>query len=196
MSLAIADTSQAMSNYIRIIFCGYYVGMYLHRFRHCLLFFKLVHIWTPSQSTLEILRATLEEACLKKGENYSADLHPILWSEERFCRSLKNSSFEMNYLVYGGDQPIIYKVCFSQKKLLGQFKHTCSNSKISMESTPLNATTRTTPTQLDNVFCDDESFLVRTECSSRVQGCQMICFQAKNPNLGKFWRLLQWKLLE
>jgi hypothetical protein len=23
----------------------------------------------------------------------------------------------------------------------------------------------------------------------------MFCFQTKNPNLGKFWRVLQWKLL-
>jgi hypothetical protein len=23
-----------------------------------------------------------------------------------------------------------------------------------------------------------------------VQGCQMVCFQTKNPNLGKFWRAL------
>jgi hypothetical protein len=23
------------------------------------------------------------------------------------------------------------------------------------------------------------------------QGCQMVCFQSKNPNLGKFWRVLQ-----
>jgi hypothetical protein len=27
------------------------------------------------------------------------------------------------------------------------------------------------------------------------QGCQMVCFQTKNPNLGKFWRVLQWKSL-
>jgi hypothetical protein len=26
------------------------------------------------------------------------------------------------------------------------------------------------------------------------QGCQMAYFQTKNPNLGKFWRLLQWKM--
>jgi hypothetical protein len=23
----------------------------------------------------------------------------------------------------------------------------------------------------------------------------MVCFQNKNPNLGKFWRVLQWKML-
>jgi hypothetical protein len=23
----------------------------------------------------------------------------------------------------------------------------------------------------------------------------MVCFQTKNPNLGKFWRVLQWKIL-
>jgi hypothetical protein len=27
------------------------------------------------------------------------------------------------------------------------------------------------------------------------QGCQMVCFQTKNTNLGKFWRVLQWKFL-
>jgi hypothetical protein len=27
------------------------------------------------------------------------------------------------------------------------------------------------------------------------QGCQMACFQTKNPNLGKFWRVLRWKML-
>jgi hypothetical protein len=27
------------------------------------------------------------------------------------------------------------------------------------------------------------------------QGCQTVCFQTKNPNLGKFWRVLQWKMM-
>jgi hypothetical protein len=27
------------------------------------------------------------------------------------------------------------------------------------------------------------------------QGCQMVCFRAKNPNFGKFWRALEWKVL-
>jgi hypothetical protein len=27
------------------------------------------------------------------------------------------------------------------------------------------------------------------------QGCQMAYFQTKNPTLGKFWRVLQWKML-
>jgi hypothetical protein len=27
------------------------------------------------------------------------------------------------------------------------------------------------------------------------QGCQMVCFQTKNPNLGKFWRALDGKML-
>jgi hypothetical protein len=31
--------------------------------------------------------------------------------------------------------------------------------------------------------------------SSRNQGCQMVCFQTKNPNLGKIWRALEWKTL-
>jgi hypothetical protein len=28
------------------------------------------------------------------------------------------------------------------------------------------------------------------------QGCQMVYFQTKNPNVGKFGRFLQWKMLE
>jgi hypothetical protein len=27
------------------------------------------------------------------------------------------------------------------------------------------------------------------------QGCQMVCFQTKNPNLGQFWKVMQWKIL-
>jgi hypothetical protein len=27
------------------------------------------------------------------------------------------------------------------------------------------------------------------------QGCQMVCFQTKNPNFGKIWRALKWKML-
>jgi hypothetical protein len=26
------------------------------------------------------------------------------------------------------------------------------------------------------------------------QGCQLVYFQTKNPNLGKFWRALEWKI--
>jgi hypothetical protein len=29
----------------------------------------------------------------------------------------------------------------------------------------------------------------------RLHGCQMVSFQTKNPNMGKFWRVLQWKML-
>jgi hypothetical protein len=33
-------------------------------------------------------------------------------------------------------------------------------------------------------------------CASAMgQGCQMVYFQTKSPNLGKFWRVLQWKML-
>jgi hypothetical protein len=31
--------------------------------------------------------------------------------------------------------------------------------------------------------------------AGNIQGCQMVCFQTKNPNLGKFWRALDWKKL-
>jgi hypothetical protein len=29
----------------------------------------------------------------------------------------------------------------------------------------------------------------------RNQGCQMVYFQTKNPNLGKYWSDLDWKML-
>jgi hypothetical protein len=32
-------------------------------------------------------------------------------------------------------------------------------------------------------------------CIGVSMGCQMVCFQTKNPTLGKFWRVLQWKIL-
>jgi hypothetical protein len=35
--------------------------------------------------------------------------------------------------------------------------------------------------------------LISVEC--RKQGCQMVYFQTKNPNLGKIWRALGWKML-
>jgi hypothetical protein len=31
--------------------------------------------------------------------------------------------------------------------------------------------------------------------SHGVQGCQMVSFKTKNLNLGKFWRILDWKML-
>jgi hypothetical protein len=34
-----------------------------------------------------------------------------------------------------------------------------------------------------------------TQASGENQGCQMVCFQTKNQNLGKFWRVSQWKML-
>jgi hypothetical protein len=35
----------------------------------------------------------------------------------------------------------------------------------------------------------------RSVRESAFQGCQMVCFQTKNANLGKFFRALQWKML-
>jgi hypothetical protein len=31
--------------------------------------------------------------------------------------------------------------------------------------------------------------------AARDQGCQTVWFQAKNPNFGKIWRALEWKML-
>jgi hypothetical protein len=46
-----------------------------------------------------------------------------------------------------------------------------------------------------------EEIVNRWECDGNVlapyseQGCQMAYFQANNPNLGKFRRVLQWQML-
>jgi hypothetical protein len=46
------------------------------------------------------------------------------------------------------------------------------------------------------------STFIASTCSKKagngltdLQGCQMAYFQTKNPTLGKFWRVLQWKML-
>jgi hypothetical protein len=39
------------------------------------------------------------------------------------------------------------------------------------------------------------SWRLRLRNNGVEQGCQIACFQAKNPNLGKFWRVFQWKML-
>jgi hypothetical protein len=35
---------------------------------------------------------------------------------------------------------------------------------------------------------------MRVYFGAREQGCQMVCFQTQNPNLGKFWRALDLKM--
>jgi hypothetical protein len=37
------------------------------------------------------------------------------------------------------------------------------------------------------------TFILNTDCIP-VQGCQTVYFLTKNFNLGKFWRVLQWKM--
>jgi hypothetical protein len=41
----------------------------------------------------------------------------------------------------------------------------------------------------------ETDMLIPTRKRQPLQGCQMVCFQTKNPNLDKFWRVLLWKIL-
>jgi hypothetical protein len=41
----------------------------------------------------------------------------------------------------------------------------------------------------------DILFNVSRTTNGGVQGCQMAYFQTKNPNVGKIWRALQWRML-
>jgi hypothetical protein len=47
------------------------------------------------------------------------------------------------------------------------------------------------------VNCDEKNLATQHGCrrDSGHKGCQMVCFQTKNLNLGKFWRALEWKIL-
>jgi hypothetical protein len=47
-----------------------------------------------------------------------------------------------------------------------------------------------------NQDCAEEKEMVGVLCVLSVQGCQMVCFQTKNPNLGKFRRSLDWKMFK
>jgi hypothetical protein len=69
-------------------------------------------------------------------EIFSADLHPILWSKERFCRPLKNYSFQSKLPCVGWKSANFYKVFCYKKYLQDQCKHTCSSTKISMDHQP------------------------------------------------------------
>jgi hypothetical protein len=39
------------------------------------------------------------------------------------------------------------------------------------------------------------AFLVFGGADVTNQGCQMLYFQTQNPNYGKFWRALEWKMM-
>jgi hypothetical protein len=56
---------------------------------------------------------------------------------------------------------------------------------------------RTHPVTLasDDEKSRNECFAAQYKHSKLHQGCQMVCFQTKNPNLGKFCGVLQWKML-
>jgi hypothetical protein len=45
------------------------------------------------------------------------------------------------------------------------------------------------------VSCEGAENSVTTNLEREDQGCQMAYFQTKNPNLSKFWSILQWKIL-
>jgi hypothetical protein len=40
-----------------------------------------------------------------------------------------------------------------------------------------------------------EDIFVCSVAAGSELGCQMVCFQTKNTNLGTFWRVLRWKML-
>jgi hypothetical protein len=44
------------------------------------------------------------------------------------------------------------------------------------------------------IFNEFPLFYLTDKIVTYMQGCQMACFQTKNPNLGKFWRVLLRKI--
>jgi hypothetical protein len=56
----------------------------------------------------------------------------------------------------------------------------------------------TATSALDDVisfFRHTTKTVIRIARAEISHGCQMAKFQTKNPNLGRFWRVLQWKML-
>jgi hypothetical protein len=49
--------------------------------------------------------------------------------------------------------------------------------------------------KLEKSFCEEASSEREALTTRLEQGCQMVCFQTKNPNLGRFWRALEWKMM-
>jgi hypothetical protein len=51
----------------------------------------------------------------------------------------------------------------------------------------------------DSFFSENRVEKLSSECiiasGGNGLGCQIVYFQTKNPNLGKFWRVLHWKML-
>jgi hypothetical protein len=59
------------------------------------------------------------KSMITKGRMFQLISTLFLWSGERFCRPLKNSSFEVNYLVYVGRVEIgqFFTMCFFPQKI-------------------------------------------------------------------------------
>jgi hypothetical protein len=54
---------------------------------------------------------------------------------------------------------------------------------------------KTLPTVNNYPIGQNSPNLVTLKAAGRRQGCQMVCFQTKNPNLGKILTALDWKRL-
>jgi hypothetical protein len=48
---------------------------------------------------------------------------------------------------------------------------------------------------LNSLTKNPQAISLSSTIMDREQGCQSVYFQTENPNLGKFWGALQWKLL-
>jgi hypothetical protein len=46
-----------------------------------------------------------------------------------------------------------------------------------------------------NQFLRQEKLRFQAARDNLQQGCQMVCFQTKNPNMSRFWRAFEWRML-
>jgi hypothetical protein len=76
----------------------------------------------------------------------------------------------------------VYQVSFYRHHNKVDFVGTTTFNKVYLTRTKLN----------EDYFFQGKTFFCQTPDH---QGCQMVCFQTKNPNLGKSWRVLQLKTL-
>jgi hypothetical protein len=147
---------------------------YENKFRH---FFRLSYLQHRNHRSYA-------RRSMKKGD-FSADFHPILWSDERFCRPLKNCSFEVNYLCLGWRSAYFLQSVLSPKIFAGPVPTYMVDYAIKLVCTKL----------LNNNYYYSRSNFVTKFKSTNNQGCKMVYFHTKNRNFYSFWNASEWKIL-
>jgi hypothetical protein len=117
----------------------------------------------------------------KKGKSFSLSRQGVLWKE--------NGQLEtFNWCLFNDRTKKEKRSLLTRLKLSTQLVERASWMKSLRGNCLCRANQKKIPCGITNRY-------LCTYIGTYVQGCQMGCFQAKNPNLGKFKRILLWKIL-